>query len=269
MYTYFNMLKEEAAIDPTPYSICELTKELATRAGYYRDNYTFANGSVRERTMYREAFDSVLTAKWLLFYKKLFLSKLHNHPEFGDGAIDIINSTFFITMNCINLDKLVSDDVINRYVNLALAGRIKNFLIEKGSIRRLEEYESGQKLNMRLNKSILNQSLSLDDGSVSDYYVGYDDNPEYLIIDLEEKLADNPFGIRLLDAMLSAGKRVRLSQIDKYLPMEEWEKTEDAKLQIESAYILIKDRLRRGLESGYMYDFSALPDEHVDFTREG
>ena len=268
MHTYFKMLKEEASLDPTEYSIKDLTIKLAKDAGYHRANYTFANGSVRERTMYERGFDSVLTAKWLMFYKPLFCGKLAPHPEFGDGAIDIINSTFLITMNCLQLDKVVDDDIVNRYVNMALIGRIRNFLIEKGSIRRLSEYQQGEKLNMRLNKSVLNQSVSLDDSHLNEENDAYSDIPSDLVMELYWKLSDNPFGVRLLETMLYANQKVHLSCINKYMHLEEDEKNEETKRHIAEAYAIIKDILRKHIDNGYMYDFSHVNDEEVDFVEE-
>lgn len=268
MYTYFKMLKEEASLDPTEYSIKDLTIELAKRAGYYRADYTFANGSVRERTMYKYPFDSVLTAKWILFYKPLFCGKLGPHPEFGENTIDIINSTFFITMNCLQLDKVVDDDVVNRYVNMALSGRIKNFLIEKGSAKRLSEYQQGEKLNMRLNKSVLNQSLSLDDSLLTEENDAYSDIPSDIMMEAYWKLSDNPYGIRLLETMLYANQKVHMSCINKYMHLEEHEKNEETKRYISEAYAIIKDILRKHIDNSYMFDFGHSNDEEVDFVDE-
>lgn len=267
MYTYFKMLKEEASADPTEYSIKDLTIEIAKRAGYHRANYTFDNGSVRERTVYDRGFDSVLTAKWLLFYKPLFCGKLANHPEFDDGVIDIINSTFFITMNCLQLDKVVDDDVVNRYVNLALSGRIKNFLIEKGSARRLEEYQRGEKLNMRLNKSVLNQSVSLDDSLLTEGNDAYCGIPQDLVMELSAKLKSNPYGNRMLETMLHSNQKIRLNCIDKFMFLEEHERTGDTKRYIAEAYAVIKDSLRRYVDNSYMFDFGHC-DDTVGFSDE-
>lgn len=268
MYAYFKMLKEEASIDPTEYSIKDLTIELAKRAGYHRANYTFDNGSVRERTMYDRGFDSVLTAKWIMFYKPLFCGKLATHPEFGDGAVDIINSTFLITMNCLQLDKVVDDDVVNRYVNMALSGRIKNFLIEKGSIRRLNEYQNGEKLNMRLNKSVLNQSVSLDESLLTEDNDAYSDLPSDLVMELYWKLEGNPYGSKLLETMLYANQKVRLSCINKYMHLEPYEQTEETKRYIAEAYAIIKDTLRKHIDNSYMFDFGHANDEEVGFVDE-
>ena len=268
MNTYFKMLKAEASIDPTEYSIKDLTIEIAKRAGYYRANYTFANGSVRERTMYEYPFDSVLTAKWILFYKPLFCGKLGPHPEFGDGAIDIINSTFFITMNCLQLDKVVDDDIVNRYVNMALSGRIKNYLIEIGSAKRLDEYKNGEKLNMRLNKSVLYQSLPLDETLLTEENDAYSDTPQDILMELYWKLSDNPYGIRLLETMLYANQKIHLSSINRYMHLEDFEKTEETKVYIAEAYAIIKDTLRKHIENSYMFDFGHTNDEEVNFIDE-
>ena len=269
VFEYFKMIEREARKDTSEYSIKDLTIKMATDAGYHREMYKFANGSVRERTMYKKPFDSVMTAKWLLFYKKLFVSKLYSHPEFGVGTVDIINSTFLITMGCLQIDKITDDDVINRYVNLALDGRIKNFLIELGSQKRLEEYENGSKLNMRLNKSVLNQSLSLDEMSEdSNFDVKSEETDNTLILCLEDKLKSNPFGLRLLDAMLYSNRRIHLNRIDEYMRISEEEKNDDTKYLIACAYKEIKDALKSSVANRHMYDFGAISDERVMFSSE-
>lgn len=267
MYAYFEMLKQVAELDTTQYSIRDLSIEIADRAEYYRAPYQFANGSVRERTWYRKPFDNVLTAKWLMFYKPLFINKLRVHPEFGDGAIDIINNTFFITMSCLQIDKLVDDDVINRYVNLALSGRIRNYLIEMGSLKRLEEYKSGHKLNMRLNKSVLTQALSLDelmqDGA---YDPTYEDNSDTLLTILYDKLKEIPYGIELLETLLQSQFKVHMSKINQYMYIAEEDKNEETLSNISKAYHIIKGELKKVISNRHLYDFSAVKEEPVAFS---
>lgn len=267
MYEYFKMIEQIAKSDPTEYSIKDLTIKLAKGAGYYRGQYTFRNGTVRERTMYSGKFDDVLSAKWLMHYKKLFISRLRSHPEFGDGAVDIINNTFTDTMRSIKLDAIVEDDVINMYVNLTLVSRIKNYLVEIGSAKRLDEYNSGKKLNMRLSKYLANQALSLDALSEdSNFDVADEVEDNAFSTDVESRLADNPFGLRLLDAMLSAKSQIHLSRIDEYMPMSESEKTDDNRYLIKCAYVAIKDTLRKSVANRHMYDFGAVEDESVGFS---
>ena len=270
MYEYFAMLRQVAELDKTEYSIRDLSIAIADKAGYYRAPYHFANGTIRERTAYKKSFDNILTAKWLLFYKPLFISKLAPHPEFEDGSIDIINNTFFITMNCLQIDKIVDDDVINRYVNLALSGRIRNYLIEIGSLKRLEEYKAGQKLNMRLNKSVLNQALSLEELRSNDNYDPvFEDNTDIFITTLYDKLSNIPYGIELLEVLLQPTKtKIHLSKINEYIDIPKKDQTEETKSNITEAYHIIKNELKKVLPNRHLYDFSVTNEETVNFNNE-
>lgn len=269
MYAYFEMLKQVADLDKTEYSIRDLSIEIADRAGYYRAPYTFDNGSVRERTWYKRPFDNILTAKWLMFYRSLFINKLRTHPEFEDGAIDIINNTFFITMSCLQIDKLVDDDVINRYVNLALSGRIRNYLIEIGSLKRLEEYKSGQKLNMRLNKSVLSQALSLDElMQQGSYDPMYEDNNDVLLTVLYDKLKNIPYGIELLETLLQSRFKVHMSRINQYMYIDTKDLNERTLSDISMAYHIIKEELKKVIHNRYLYDFSLSNEEEIAFCKE-
>ena len=147
MTEYFKLLEAQANLDHNVYSIKDITIQLALKAGYQRGPYKFKNGNVRERTQYTKKFDDVLTAKWLCFYKKLFISKLYRHPELKEYHVDIINRTFEMVMKSINLDKLTTDKIIHKYVNLALSNRIGDVLYIMGSNKRLQDNQLNNSKN--------------------------------------------------------------------------------------------------------------------------
>ncbi len=234
MIEYFKLIEEYIKDYNKKYdSIKDLTIDLAKSGGYYRAEYEFKCGTKRERTLYKNKFDSKLVALWLCFYKKLFYFKLSKYPELKDYYVFIVNKTFFITMSCINLDKLTHDDIINKYVNMALSSRIKEVLAK------LKKPET---LNIKVcNKEVFNNNmLPLD---IVDFYV--EDNKQSLEnldleIDLRNALKDNKLGNKLLDCMLNSNKKVELNKIDEYLNLSRDECTEENKVVIANAFNIIK-----------------------------
>ena len=93
MYEYFKMLEEESKLNKNEYDILTLTKKIALNAGYHRTKRIFKNGVIRDSTQYTKCFDSVLTAKWLIFYRKWFISELKQHVDLIDKQVEIINNT--------------------------------------------------------------------------------------------------------------------------------------------------------------------------------
>lgn len=270
MNEYFKMIAEHASLDPKEYSIKDLTLELATKAGYHREMYVYKGGSSAERTVYDRPFDSILTAKWLMHYKKLFNNKLGTHPEFGDRRIDIVNRTFLMVMNCLKIEMVVDDDIVNKYTNLALAGRIQNELIEMGSQKRFEEYKSGKKLNMRLGKYILNSALSLDEmAEVTeiDSILGFDEIHEHGdLFELYDELRGNPYGWRLLDALVNSNRKVKMNEIDKYMYLSEDEKTDETKRLLMDALYKVKEYLKKDIADKFKYDFGFGDEDIIGFS---
>lgn len=240
MYKYFTMLSKIAELDNRCLSIKEITIELANSAGYHRDVFTFKNGNQRIRTMYDSKFDDVLTAKWLCYYKHLFVSKLSKHPELKEFHDFIINRTFMIVMNSVNLDKLVNDDVINKYVNIALGNRISEVLQIIGSQERLKNGK------FKLKTAINHMSISLESLQESgNYNAIYNDvNYSELVVDLKHKLCDNKLGLELLNLMLESNYKIRVNSIDQYVKCEQ---TEENKKALTDAYNIIKNTLREHL----------------------
>lgn len=242
IYTYFSMLKSVADLDPTEYCIKDLTIALAKSGGYYRDLYTFKNGSIRERTLYTKTFDNILTAKWLCYYKKLFISKLSCHPEFAEYHVDIIDRVFHITMTSVNLDKIINDRVINKYVNSALSSRIAEVIWAMGSNKRLDEFFNGGKRKFKLKTAFNHQATSIEqlieDGTCVDTLVEDQlfDTQDDLLNELQVKLADNRYGLLLLNSMLHTDKRVQLNNIDKFVPINHHEIDNNTKQDLVDAY---------------------------------
>lgn len=234
MTEYFKLLENFVKNTGIHYnSIMDLTIDLAKSGGYYRDIYEFKCGTKRERTLYKNKFDSKLSALWILFYKKLFISKLNRYQDLRDYYVFIINKTFFITMNCINLDKLDHDDVVNKYVNLALNSRIKEVL---GKLKKSDNKD----INI-CNKEVFNNTmlpLEVIDPFLTDNKCNLEDLD--LELEIREKLGDSELGNRLLDCLLYSNKRVELSAVDELLSIPKDLCNEETKVVIANAFNIIK-----------------------------
>lgn len=240
MNNYFKLLESVAKCDPTMYSIKDLTIKLMTKAGYYRANYTFAVGTVRERTFYKHKFDDVLTAKWLLYYKKLFVAKLCKHPELSEQYSNIICDVFIMTLNHLILENITDDKIVSKYVNITLRHRIAYAMYLHSSKNRFNK-------NKFIQKSIINQlAASLDyliDNNIiqEEAYIELYYDP--FILDLQDKLFNNKYGLRLLDTLLYSKKKVQLSHIDDFIKIDDGDFTEKTKEDILSAYNIIRHEL--------------------------
>ena len=212
-------------------------------AEYEKYNYTFKNGNIRQRVKYNKKFDDVLIAKWLMFYKDLFISKLLKVTNLQEYQVDIINRTLQSVFYCLDIDKLVDDNIVNKYVNMSIDCRIKEYLYIVGSEKRLEKTNKTKKANMRLNTSINHLAKHLDadlfeinrEQQDNDIFSNYED----IIVDLQEKLQYNKFGKRLIDAMIASNKKVQLYDICSYMSLKEEEKTQENKQLILDAYNII------------------------------
>lgn len=235
VYEYFKMLKKVADEDSNDYDIADITRRLAVQAGYHRAMHTLKNGLQKERTEYYKEFDSVLTAKWLLTYKKLFILKLYCHPELEEYHVQIINDTFIMFMNRLQLDKLVDERTVSKYVYMTLYHRITQTMIEVGSLSRVQSFESGGARKFRDSKVLNRVASSYDAMLDSDCFSDIEDpnsdkvDKSFIMIDLKRRLSSNPFGIRLLNAMLDSNKQVHLASIDLYVELKEEEKTKETK----------------------------------------
>jgi hypothetical protein len=243
MIEYFKLLQPVADIDKSLDSIKDITVTLANKAGYHRGLYKYKNGRVRERAFYDKKFDDILTAKWMCFYKNLFISKLIKHPEFSEHHVTIINDVFRVVMQSLNLDKIVNDNCINKYVNSALSCKIGEVLFLMGSSRRLEEHRSGGKRRFRY-KSVLNyNTASLDAIMEGNTYLPKapdDEDVNPMILDLKSKLSHNKYGLRLLEALLSSQKKVMLNHIDDFVLIDDVDFNDKTKLDILTAYNTIR-----------------------------
>lgn len=268
MHDYFKLLENYIiGFDKNFNSIKDLTFALMEDAGYYRCLYTFKNGNKRERTAYKKEFDSYLTALWILFYKKLFISKLSKHLELQEYFVYIINKTFFIVLGYANKDKFTCDDVINRYVNQTLDSRIKEVQYYNNSKFLLEKYVKGNKRKFLQKNAILNQAVLLDDLSelqVENEVFDLNEN-NYIEFDLREKLNNNFWGLKLLNIMLYSNKKISLKNVDKLLNMKKDDCTEENKLLILSAYDIIKKTLLEYTNYNFRFRKSSLKSIKYSF----
>ena len=249
MIEYFKLLQPIADIDKSLDSIKDITIALANKAGYHRGPYLLKNGSVKERALYIDKFDDVLTAKWICYYKKLFISTLIKHPELSDFHVNIINDTFKSVMQSLNIDKIVNDDCINKYTNMALSCKIGIAIFDRGSVNRINDYNQGGRRKFRF-KSVLNYNSCSYDALVesSHFDISCDDSDlgtASIVIDLKHQLSNNKYGLRLLEAMLTSRKKIMLSHIDDFVLIDEGDFNDVTKESLLSAYNTIQQSLRK------------------------
>lgn len=244
MFEYFKLL--ESQFDTIDMSILDLTRELMKSGEYYRGIYTFNNGIMRERTMYSKPFDSILVAKWICYYKNLFISKLIKHPELSDYHVDIINKTFYMVMTSLQLDKLVSDNVVNKYINLTLISRIREFMYYSKSRYSFDKYERGKALQYRLKGALDNQAISIDQFKDDYKYdiLGYDQYSleiDDFTLDVYNRLHNDYLGNKLYYAMLNSNTKFNLHDIDLKLGLPRKLCNKKTKELIAKMYNILKE----------------------------
>lgn len=274
MYKFFKDLGDIAGIGKSYKSIKELTIDVAKSGGYRREVVTLKNGKKVLRTKYGiesgngvlPTWNDILVAKWLYNYKDLFLSKLGVHPELRDFYPEIIQRTFTITFNALQIDKLKSDSNVNTIVYMCLANRIGDALIKKGSDSRLESYNktgSGWNKNTRerinLKTAVNTMALSLDTLMESGFNIEAPCRISETVITLERELQGNPMGKRLLDSLMYSETVVNTNTIDRFVKLEDAERTPETLKQLKDAWNIIRSTLHASLtELGYdvgVYDW--------------
>ena len=159
---YFSAIAREARLDSKEWpSILELTKEIAIRAGYTRQEVTQKNGKKVIKTIYTNTikkyndkgeetnpvqFDSILSAKWFMYFKNMFISKLIKQPKLQDYYDYILTETFHAVFSSLNLDKLKYDAGVVKLVKTAFWSRTGIALWEVGSDTKTKQAELARKL---------------------------------------------------------------------------------------------------------------------------
>jgi hypothetical protein len=247
MQRFFKYAEQIATLDDTTYSIKDLMFEIANRAGYHRGIREFKNGNKRIVTKYTKPFDNVLVCKWFVNYKKLFVSKLISHPELEEFHVQIITETFFAVMKSLNLDKITCDNAVNRLVTLAFGNRIGYVLFTIGSEKRIKDHmEKNPTIhNVRMNSAINHMAISLDSFVTEPASAIYEDEGfDSLLVDLRMSLKDNPYGERMLEAMLYSNKKLQLDHIDDFVYLTKDECNDTTKVALTLAYNTIKSILK-------------------------
>lgn len=279
LYEYFKLLEREASLDKTDYDILTLTKMIATKAGYHRGNRTFKNGAVRECTLYDKPFDSVLSAKWLIFYRKWFIKELKNHIDLIPVQVEIINNTFLMFMSYFDMSKVVSPAQITNYVRLTLQHRINTAEFNKTSAKKIEQYnkmtdEEKKEKVILYQKNLVNNSAISYEGYLTNHNETVEFNndtespTEDIIIDIKKQLENNPYGEKVLDMLLYSDKIVTLKRICNYISLSESEKTLETRKYIRDAYNCIKNTLRQYTSKSYKYDWSDVMCCNIGFNGE-
>lgn len=299
MYRLFKIADEIAASDSRSFtSIKELTKQIALSGGYRRGPVQLKNGKTVIRTQYGQRdpktnqlvvnWDEGLVAKWLVYYKQVFISKISAHPEMKDYQLFIISRTFSILFNALNFDKLTSDAGCVAVFNLCLCNRIGETLYFMPSDERIKEYNENKKLRAknkvstekvkvdknRVNlKEMLNNGIKSLDRHIED--TGFepaqksDIRLDLLYIDIQNKLKDNEIGLKLFEALLYSDTPVKPSSIRNYIKMSPnlslVEKTTYIN-QLKDAWKIILTTLRDSLPNDVQskYDWDKVPSFKLD-----
>lgn len=265
MYQYFKTLKALADLNPKEYtSIKELTIDVARSGGYRREQIPLKNGELVWRTRYgeedaithtiRPTWDDTLVAKWFCHYKNLFISKLYPHPELSEFFEEILQRTFTVYFNSLQIDKLKTDSNVNTVVYMCLANRIGEVLIKIGSVARLEnrlkdkkmKYNETSNLRINMKTSINYMSYSLDQlqEDVGFQVPSYEIPESIVAIRTALGGSENDMGLRLLDGLLYSGRKVNTAKIDEYVALNPDELNKDTLKQLSTAWNRIKETLR-------------------------
>lgn len=261
MNQFFKLMKAVADTGDKEYTdIAELTRDIAIKAGYHKGTKTFKNGKVVDTILYDNKFDDVLVAKWFLYYENFFNGKLYKHPELHDFYVNIITKTFIHFMRFLKLEKIKDGKVVTRMVGLTFANRIGEVLIEIGSEKRMEKHKNGEgrKLNaksnyrMNMKKAINYMSISLDEIENKNNIFGKEDDINLELMFLKDKMAKMPYGTKVLETMLYSNEKISFNMIDKYIELDENEKTDETLEYIRNAihtiqYYLIKNGFEQEL----------------------
>lgn len=259
MYSYFKTMESVAKSDPREYAhIKDLCIDMMLDAGYSKHVVTLKNGKEVERVKYTKKFDSALTAKWFMHYKKVFGKVLFAHLELKDYFEDIVTRTFTHMFRFMRIESIKSDKSVDSMVALSLGNRIGEVLIQNGSEKRwaaqhtktdYEKEKGFKKSNERtcMRNAININCLDIDNLSHSDSEEvlstcsSSDDN--LILLDIKTALKNNPFGERVLEALLNSNGRVATTCIDKFIALRDEEKTDETLFYIRDAYRTVVDTL--------------------------
>lgn len=176
MYQFFKTMEAVANLDPREYKdVKDLVIDIAKSGNYRREEVTLKNGKKVLRTKYGKVdstgkvvpcWDEALVAKWYVFYKKFFISRLVKHPELEEYYPDIFSKTFSIYFNALNIDKITSGASITVGLEMCFRNRITYHLRKLGSKSREEKLD-----NMRKIKRGLLDPSEVEEGMVAKRYI--------------------------------------------------------------------------------------------------
>ena len=278
MDKYFRTLHIVADTNAKEYdSIRELTIDIAKSGGYRREYVTLKNGKQVLRTRYNKpaTWDDTLVAKWFCTFEKLFMGKLLKHPELSEYYEEILQRTFTIYFNALQIDKLGSDTNVSTVVYMCLNNRIGDVLILKGSEERLKRYNSYKigkanrksKDRVNLKTAVNHMSLSLDDENNDLKYTLASEEDIMLsdiVLDISRRLGDNKVGRRLLDAMLYSYKKVDITRVRDYIKLNKDELDKSIASQLTSAYRTIVKTVSEYFPEK---DYSSLYSKKANLTK--
>lgn len=169
---YFSHIAREAALDPKEYSILDLTKEIARRAGYRREdtgrisatgNHVYKNVYTNTKQVVLKdgkttnvvVWDSILSAKWYMKFKGYLISELIKHRNLEYYYSYILREVFNSTFSALDIDRLKYDGEVVKFVKSTFCSRLGIALWEHGS-----DYKVNQQI---LTDAVIDGDMTLEE----------------------------------------------------------------------------------------------------------
>lgn len=308
MRQYFKSLEAVAASDSREFNdIYDLTVAVAKESGYSRQFKVKKDGSLSKfcPSTYAQ-WNNALVAKWLLYYKNLFISTLSKHPKLEEYYYDIIERTFTYFFKALDLNILKFAGQVTKLFRAQLNARIREALYVYGTEGRFERTKTGDKSGPMMHKNMTQYaSLSMDqlaeDNAIQFSDETVNNDMDDLIIAINKKfetpifskaaldnLTDNQkrqlafiklrneLGKKLLQAFLTNKKRVSLSKITDIIKIDDKNlctatQQRFTKLSLDAAYKIIVNELKAYLNAAGVdttkYDWNIKPKFDLTSTK--
>lgn len=252
MYNFYKLMHMKASESATDYkSIRQLTLDIANSAGYHREKVTLKNGNEVIRTKYSNRWDDVLVAKWYCHFEKMFCSKLFKLGYMKEYYSQILERTFRIFFNALQVDKIVSDTSVTTTVYVCFNNRIGEVMQVLATNNRIERYNATQGVKVRNSKDrvvvkdYINCSAISLDTKIDELHTMGDIIPSEkvelsdMILDIKTRLGKDRLGLRLLESMVNSDKQISFGNISNFVKLKETEYNSETVNRLRNAYKII------------------------------
>lgn len=252
MYDFYKLMHMKASESTTDYkSIRQLTLDIANSAGYHREKVTLKNGNEVIRTKYSNRWDDVLVAKWYCHFEKMFCSKLSQLSYMKEYYTQILERTFSIFFNALQVDKVVSNTSVTTTVYACFNNRIGEVMQVLATDNRVKRYNATQGVKVRNSKDrvvvkdYINYSAISLDTKVDELHTMKDVIPSEkvelsdMILDIKNRLGKDMLGLRLLESMVNSDKQISFGNISNFVKLKETEYNSETVNRLRNAYKII------------------------------